>query len=474
MMTAQWITKGAIAQHSAFLAGCLPKHKPLYPSVSGLVPVAGESDYCNVQVWRNARFAQRSGLIRPFLLERNGYWRTLQAFNRIMDPPGIFHRIAASTEEAVDMARRRIWQRTGGNKPRQIVAYRGYANAQKVHLSGRVLANKPGGGPLDDDGWWKNLLNTYSRWESDEVPFAEITVTFGNEEILTETDEEGYYFAEFLAPQKRSETLLWHTASVCAGTQDDKIHAVHQVMLPPASPEYGIISDLDDTVIHTGITSILLAAKLTFLENAKTRKPLDGVAQLYRAFQKGMNPLFYISSSPWNLHDLLEDFLTLNDIPPGPILLRDLGLDKTKFIKEKGHGHKFDKAIRILDEFPTLPFILVGDSGQEDPMIYADVVKHRPGRVKAIYIRDIDPDADSHLDEAVRKAIVDTEIMGVPMILAKDSLAISKHAVEIGLIRPAALAEVKSEVTRDQQRPEIAEQIVEEAFSMTRPDSVGT
>lgn len=387
-----------------------------------------------------------------------------------MEFSDIFHRVAASTEDAVDIARRRIWQRTGRNKPRQIVAYRGYANTQKVHLSGRVLANKPGGGPLDEDGWWENLLNTYRRWESDEVPFTEVTVSFGNEEVLTKTDEEGYYYAEFSAPQERSEALVWQTASVWAGTQGGEIHAVHEVMIPPTAPEYGIISDLDDTVIHTGITSLLLAAKLTFLENAKTRKPLDGVAQLYRAFQKGTNPLFYISSSPWNLHDLLEDFLTLNDIPPGPILLRDVGLDKTKFIKEKGHGHKFDKAIRILDEFPTLPFILVGDSGQEDPTIYADVVKHRPGRVKAVYIRDIDPDADSALDEAVRKAVVETEILGVPMILAKDSRAISEHAAEIGLIRPAALAEVEKEVARDQQRPEIAEQIVEEAFSTTRPD----
>ncbi len=146
------------------------------------------------------------------------------------------------------------------------------------------------------------------------------------------------------------------------------------------------------------------------------------------------------------------------------MLLRDIGLDRTKFIKEKGHGHKFRKAIRLLDEFPNLSFILIGDSGQEDPAIYADVVKERPGRVKAIYIRDIDPHADSTLDEAVRKAVAETGALGVPMILAKDSRIISEHAIKIGLLPAATSAEVAEEVALDKQRPEIAEKIVEDAI----------
>ncbi len=235
----------------------------------------------------------------------------------------VFHRIAVATEDVIDLARRRLWRLTGRNQPRQIVAYSGYATAEKIILSGRVLANKPGGGPLNCDGWWQNLVNTYHRWESDEVPFVDVLVNYGELGISTKTDEEGYYHAEFPAPPVRGAEIQWHTAAVQTDSGASEVHAVHQIMVPPSAPEFGIISDLDDTVIHTGITSLLLAAKLTFLENAKTRKPLDGVAELYKAFQKGNqdtagNPIFYISSSPWNLHDLLEDFLKLNEIPPGP------------------------------------------------------------------------------------------------------------------------------------------------------------
>src|SRR5690606_9495637 len=144
---------------------------------------------------------------------------------------------------------------------------------------------------------------------------------------------------------------------------------------------------------HTGITSLLLAAQLTFRENAGSRKPLEKVSCLSQALQGGLtdpprNPQIYISSSPFNLHARLVDFLRLNEIPPGPILLRDIGIDDTRFIKEKGHGEKREKALDVLDSLPQLPFVLIGDSGQEDPAIYAEVACMRPGRILAIYIRD--------------------------------------------------------------------------------------
>ena len=387
----------------------------------------------------------------------------------------LLHKAAASAEEWADEARYRARREAGSGTPRQIAAYQGYADAAGVHVAGRVLASNPRGGPLDDDGWWDNLVNTWRRWESDEVPGAQVQLSFRGQEQQVVADEEGYYRASFPAPENEHDSLLWMTVEARTAA---KGHAVvvanHDVVVPPPNAAFGIISDLDDTVLHTGITSILLAAKLTFLENAKTRKPLDGVAELYKSLQQGragvaVNPIYYISSSPWNLHDLLTDFLRLNEIPPGPLLLRDLGLDRTKFIKEKGHGHKRVKALALIDGNPELPFVLVGDSGQEDPGIYAGVAEERPGRIRAIYIRDVDPGMDSSFDEAVVHAKARAEALGVPMILARDSLMISQHAEQIGLISPAALDDVRAEVAADQNRPETGEQAVKDAIESILP-----
>lgn len=383
----------------------------------------------------------------------------------------LLHRAMVSVEDAWDRTRYRARGATGRNDFRQIVPYVGYADRHVVRLRGRVLSNQPFGGPLEDDGWWDNLANTWHRWESDEVPHAPVCLQFGNQLQHLTADEEGYYVGEFQLPAGASDPdrLTWVEAVAYAG-ESQEVRAEHAVMIPPASAAFGIISDLDDTVIHTGITSLLLAAKLTFLENAKTRKPLDGVAKLYEALQRGhasypFNPIFYISSSPWNLHDLLFDFLRLNDIPPGPLLLRDLGLDETKFIKEKGHGHKRQKAVDLLASYPGLPFVLIGDSGQEDPAIYADVAAEYPHRILAIYIRDVDPDHDTVHDNAVHLAREKAHAMGVPMILAKDSRAISRHAESLGLIPSAAISDVATEIEKDEQRPGTGEQAVLDAVA---------
>jgi phosphatidate phosphatase APP1 len=390
----------------------------------------------------------------------------------------LLHRAAVSVEHAWDRTRYRASAATGRGDPRQIVAYQGYADRAAIHLSGRILSNKPSGGPLDDDNWWDNLVNTWDRWESDEVPYASVRLRFRDQQQDLSADEEGYYHARFPLPADPApDRLTWLEAHASTGREghENEIHATHRIMLVPPGAAFGIISDLDDTVVHTGITSLLLAAKLTFLENAKTRKPLDGVAKLYEALQRGhaahpLNPIFYISSSPWNLHDLLVDFLRLNEIPSGPLLLRDLGVDETKFIKEKGHGHKQRKALDLLDAYPELPFILIGDSGQEDPAIYAEIAARHPQRIRAIYIRDVDPEHDSTHDTAVHRACERAEAHGVPMILAKDSLAISRHAESLGLIPPAALGEVITEVHKDQERPGTGEQAVMDAVASIVPE----
>jgi phosphatidate phosphatase APP1 len=386
----------------------------------------------------------------------------------------LLHRAAASAEDVMDAARRQLRRATGRGRARHIAAYQGYADAKAVRISGRVLANRASGGPLDDDGWWDNLVNTWQRWESDEVPGAAVHLRFRDQEHRVVADDEGYYEASFELSEADHDSLLWLEAEARAGIDGSEVRATHDILVPPRNAAFGIISDLDDTVVHTGITSLLLAAKLTFLENAKTRKPLDGVAKLYDSLQHGTagkrsNPIFYISSSPWNLYDLLVDFLRLNEIPAGPLMLRDLGLDATKFIKEKGHGHKQRKALGLLEAYPELPFVLIGDSGQEDPVIYADIAAEHPGRILAIYIRDIDPDHDTVFDNAVHRARERADALGVPMILAKDSLMITEHAQRTGLIPPSALGEVIDEIEKDQSRPETGEQAVKDAVASLDP-----
>jgi phosphatidate phosphatase APP1 len=378
----------------------------------------------------------------------------------------------AAGEGAAGRARRILSSRFGRNQPAFLAAYTGYADASGTHLSGRVLSKPPGGGPSEQDTLWRNIINTWQRWESDEVVGAEVSLEFENHHARVTSDREGYHHATL--PRPATTGSSWSSAMARVRTESREVSATHEVLTPPPQAEFGVISDLDDTVIHTGITSILLAAKLTFLENAVTRKPLDGVAGLYSALQHGtsglaVNPIFYVSSSPWNLYDLLSDFIRLNRIPRGPMLLRDFGIDRAKWMRESGHDHKLEKVLALLDGYPDLPFVLIGDSGQEDAGIYAKVCERRPGRIRAIYIRDIDPDFHSLRDAAVHRAVDRAASHGVTMVLASDSVAMSRHASEIGLIPDSVVSEVVAQVQADEALPETGEQALKDAAHAVVP-----
>ncbi|HJW91757.1 MAG TPA: phosphatase domain-containing protein, partial [Anaerolineales bacterium] len=195
-------------------------------------------------------------------------------------------------------------------------------------------------------------------------------------------------------------------------------------------------------------------ARNVFLSNARTRLPFKGVAAFYRALLLGrqgreLNPLFYVSSSPWNLYDLLSEFFQLHDIPLGPMLfLRDWGLSREELLPLGHRDYKLRAIESILELAPGLPFILIGDSGQEDPEIYHAVVQKYPQRILAIYIRDVSRDLKR--PEAIRALAKEVVAAGSRLILAEDTLPMAEHAAAQGWIDPQALPEIYEEKRKDE------------------------
>ena len=372
-------------------------------------------------------------------------------------------RAVIDADDHLDAMRTRFRRRFRAQQPRHIAAYRGFGDASGIEFSGRVLAERPQGGPKEEAPWWDNLLDTYRRFESDEVPNLPLRLHVGAAVHDTTTDHEGYYRADLPNSAPVAEGLWTHIMATLA---DGSLPTPQPILQVPMGPGIGVISDIDDTVLQSGIVHWKTAAQLTFLHNARTRKPLDGVARLYHALQAGPSgagevPIFYVSSSPWNLYDLLEDFMELNGIPAGPMFLRDLGTDPGKFLKTAGHGHKLDRARLLIDRFPERRWILLGDSGQADAELYAQAADDYGDRIAAIYIRDVDPDGDTERDRQVDGHIERVGPTGVPMMRVRNSDAIAAHAHEMGWIAADWLNEVASEVKRDENRPELAEAALE-------------
>jgi phosphatidate phosphatase APP1 len=159
------------------------------------------------------------------------------------------------------------------------------------------------------------------------------------------------------------------------------------------------------------------------------------------------NPLFYVSGSEWNLFDLLVNFFRYHDIPEGPLFLRDKGLrfDKPD-VAPNEQEFKHSQICRILDTFPHLKFICIGDSGQHDPEIYRDIVKEYPGRILGIYIRDVSGD---NRDAEVEGIIKEVKKEGTEMLLLRETLSAAKHALSMKWINENQLADVEEDCKKD-------------------------
>ncbi len=366
-----------------------------------------------------------------------------------------FIQSAAFIEDKWDELRFNFKKKLGLNDPVQIVPYRTYGTADRIYIKGRVLEDKKISVAGDKDTILNNLLNMYKRFESDEVPEALIKVVLTDEAHELTTDKEGYFVLNLQPITPIINENLWHPVPLqlisapipfIPGLQ---VHA--EVMIPPTDAEYGIISDIDDTIIKTGATNLLAMSRATFLNNARTRLPFAGVAEFYRALQLGRNgkrnnPFFYVSSSPWNLYDLLKDFLNLNTIPAGPLLLRDFGLEY-EAVTQAGHmGHKLKEIKQIMEAYPHLQFVLIGDSGQEDPVIYREVVRQFPGRILAIYIRDV------ALPERKKIAVGVAETLrndAIEMLIVENTLEAALHAARHGLIFNEAIPAIEQDKEAD-------------------------
>jgi len=373
--------------------------------------------------------------------------------------------VVHNAEEQFDKLRYQLHERLGRTDEPVIIPYLGYGSSGQLFIHGRVLQHKDVLAADDNDTLWRNLLNTYRRLESDEVPYARIQVEFQDNSYEVVADEEGFFQQWLPVTRPLATAKVWHTASLQLPDAEAKGPVETSIFIPSPEAKFGIISDIDDTVVQTHATHLLRMARTVFLGSARTRLPFPGVAAFYRALQAGTaeipyNPLFYVSSSPWNLYDLLLEFFILQDIPIAPLFLRDWGISRSELLPTGHTGHKLTIIQQILDLYPDLPFILIGDSGQEDPEIYHHIIQQNPNRILAAYIRNVtaDPERDTSI-AALAQEVVAT---GSTLLLDKDTHIMAQHAAANGWIAATALPDIEAAKEKDEAAPGPWETLLED------------
>jgi phosphatidate phosphatase APP1 len=138
----------------------------------------------------------------------------------------------------------------------------------------------------------------------------------------------------------------------------------------------------------------------------------------------------------------------LQNIPKGPLLLRDWDISLSALRSDRHFEHKGVAIRNVIQLYPDLDFILIGDTSQHDPEIYRRIVAEFPDRIRAIYIRDV----TQSLERAASVKTLADEVLESrsALILSEDTLGAARHAVESGFIAEDALVEIGEEKRADE------------------------
>jgi phosphatidate phosphatase APP1 len=317
-----------------------------------------------------------------------------------------------------------------------VIPYTGYGSTSWIRVLGRSLLTKDPlgrsrtGEPAGARGW--------RSFTSVPVEKAEVRVDVEGTSHLVTADRSGIIDAVVDVEL----TPGWHTIGLSA---EGSAVVEAQMFIVDSDTRFGVVSDIDDTVMVTALPRPMLAAWHTFVVNEHARSATPGMPVLYERLSDAYpySPVIYLSTGAWNVAPTLTRFLSRNLYPSGTLLLTDWGPTADRWFRS-GQLHKKTSLERLATEFPDIKWLLVGDDGQHDPQIYSDFVAAHPDKVTAVCIRQLSP-GEAVLAGSTRRPHGGPDgDSPVPWVYAFDGAGLSEELDRLGLLR------------REPQQPEVS------------------
>jgi len=267
-----------------------------------------------------------------------------------------------------------------------IIGYTGYGSEQRLRVLARVIVTPHGMAsltPAREEAW--AARRGYRNFFSVPAVNRSVRVSVGDQVVDALTDRNGYVD---IAMTRHGLAPGWHRVWLQTGTSEP---AEAPVLIVADDVEFGIVSDVDDTIITSYLPRLMIAARNSFLLTESARVPVPGMAGLYSTIlrQHAGAPLVYVSTGAWGTQPFLERFTGRHGYPSGPMLLTDWGPTNTGWFRS-GPAHKRQALAELARDFPRIRWLLVGDDGQHDPGLYAEFARRFPGHVAGIAIRELE------------------------------------------------------------------------------------
>jgi phosphatidate phosphatase APP1 len=252
-----------------------------------------------------------------------------------------------------------------------------------IYLFGRVMALRVMTAPKAEDGKWVNFKRMASNWFTLDFPNARVEVKMGDRVITVRSNKEGYF--------ELHDTCDEEIKSIEVSLPMHGYSAKVDLIGAREHKDFVIISDVDDTLMETGSISMGKMLETTLLGNSLTRELVPGVGELVTELNAGGDhPVFYVTSSPWNLANFLKRIFRRAQLPDGGLFMTNWGLTPEQWLTPSHDLHKRQAIDEVASWYPKAKFILIGDDSQRDPEIYAATLEsYGTDKVSAILIRSV-------------------------------------------------------------------------------------
>ncbi|TFK39506.1 hypothetical protein BDQ12DRAFT_712190 [Crucibulum laeve] len=165
------------------------------------------------------------------------------------------------------------------------------------------------------------------------------------------------------------------------------------IRIPITHSPIRVISDIDDTVKQSNILSGARAVFHNVFVKELKDNVIPGMGEWYTGMWTRGVRFHYVSNGPFELLPILNEFFQISQLPPGSIKLKSYaGRSLFNGLLSAPAARKRAGVVDILDSFPNSRFLLIGDTGEQDLELYADLARERPDQILAVFVRDVGTD----------------------------------------------------------------------------------
>lgn len=304
-----------------------------------------------------------------------------------------------------------------------IVPFTGYGGTGWVRIVGRALIlpaqRRTAKAELASVRGWRSFVSI-------PVGFATVEVTIGGRTQRVTADRGGVVDTVVQADLEPG----WQTFSISAEGREP---VEGTVFIVDESVDFGVVCDVDDTVMVTALPRPFIAAWNSFVVDEHARLPVPGMAVLLEQLmrQHPGSPMIYLSTGAWNIAPTLRRFLSRHLFPAGSTLLTDWGPTHDRWFRS-GKQHKLTNLRRLATEFPHMRWLLIGDDGQHDEAIYTEFLQEHPASVAGVAIRQLS--TTEAMLAGGRTPSDDHSADTAPWVAASDGAGLRERLGEVGIL----------------------------------------